>query len=504
MVIPSMFIAWETALAKPLAELACDIGLTPQPNWSAIDVTGICEDTRRLVPGNLFVAVSGKDQDGSVYVDHAIDRGAVAVLAERELSASVPVLVVPLARVALAQLAASFYGHPTQELFTVGVTGTNGKTTVCHWTADVLGRNRTTVSSTVQNLSLGIPGLTTPPSPIIQLLARNAANAGAQHLILEASSAGIAQERVTAVDFDACVFTNFSLEHVRHHNGLAAYRRAKLKLFETLKPEAWAIVNADDPMAEVLVAATPAQVLRYGCDCRADVRASDIHLEPRGSWFTVKAGLDQEMDVRLSLPGSHNISNALAAISVGVVANLSLQVICDRLKQACPISGRTEFFRHTDGRVAVIDFAHNGASLEALLSTLKPSTPRLIVVFGCPGDGESEKRVSMGKASARWADRIVLTSDNPKSEEPRAIAEAIRAGMEGSQIPVSIVVDRAKAIGIAVDQANPGDLVVVAGKGHETEQLIRGNRLPYSDADTLRNMGFIPDTGHAEAGPAND
>ncbi|MCK5212914.1 MAG: UDP-N-acetylmuramoyl-L-alanyl-D-glutamate--2,6-diaminopimelate ligase [Dehalococcoidia bacterium] len=482
-------------MAKSLAELASALGLPSEPDWSSIDVTGICEDTRRLLSGDLFVAIAGHDRDGGKYVDRAIENGAVAVLAEHALSASVPVLLIPDARAALAQLSAAIYDHPTRDLFTVGVTGTNGKTTVCHWVADILGQSQTRVVSTVQNLALGMPGLTTPPSPIIQAMARRALEADAQHLILEASSAGIEQGRVSAIDFDVGVFTNFSLEHVRHHSGLAAYRKAKLKLFETLKSEAWAIVNADDSMAEVLAAATPAQVLRYGFDCRADVSASAIRLGPRSSQFTVRVPEAQELDVSLPSPGLHNISNALAAISVGVVAGISLPVITERLTQARPIPGRSEFFNRSDGLVAVIDFAHNGASLEALLATLRPSYRRLIVVFGCPGDGESEKRASMGEASARWADIVVLTSDNPKHEDARTIAGEIRAGMTGGQISVSIIIDRTAAIGVAIDQAEPGDLVVLAGKGHETEQLIRGERVPHSDADVLQDLGFIADTG---------
>jgi len=291
-------------------------------------------------------------------------------------------------RKALAQLSAAFYDYPTRDLFTVGVTGTNGKTTVCHWIADVLERSRTRLVSTVSNPALGVPGLTTPPSPIIHALAREAVRTGARHLIVEASSAGIEQERVSAIDFDACVFTNLSLEHVRHHNGLAAYQRAKMKLFEDLKPEAWAILNADDPMADEMAAATAAQVLRYGCAEEADVRASDIHLGRRHCQFAVhvRGGEDeQRMEVRLPVPGEHNVANALAAISVGLLAGLSLPVIRHRLMQASPISGRSEFFSREDGLEVVIDFAHNGASLEALLAALRPSCSRLIVVFGCPG-----------------------------------------------------------------------------------------------------------------------
>jgi len=495
-----MSIAWERALAKSLAELAAALELPFQPDWPSIVVTGICEDTRKLTSGDLFVAIPGHDQDGSEYVERAIENGAVAVLAEHALSASVPVLVVPYVRASLAQVSAAFYDHPTRDLFTVGVTGTNGKTTVCHWIADILGKNHTRVVSTVQNLALGIPGLTTPPSPIIQSLARDALRADAQHLVLEASSAGIEQDRVSAIDFDVGVFTNLSLEHIRHHSGLAAYRRAKLKLFKALKSRAWAVVNADDPMAEVVAAATRAQVLRYGCDCQADVCASDIRLGSRSSRFTVRALGTQVLDVSLPVPGLHNVSNALAAISVGVVAGISLSVIIDRLAQIQPILGRSEFLRRSDGLAAVVDFAHNGASLDALLATLRPITSRLIVVFGCPGDGESEKRASMGEASARWADIVVLTSDNPKHEDARVIAGEIRAGMGVSQVPVSIVIDRTAAIHDAIDQAEPGDLVVLAGKGHETEQLVRGERLPHSDVDVLRDLGFIVDTCGTDGG----
>ena len=481
-------------MAKSLAELASALGLPSQPGWREIEISGICEDTRQLVPGDLFVAIAGVNRDGVAYADRAIERGALAILAERELSASVPVLVTPYARTALARLAAVFYDHPTRELFTVGVTGTNGKTTVCHWIADILGRDHARFISTVQNLALGVPGLTTPPSPMIQSLAREAVCAGAKQFILEASSAGIEQERVSAIDFDVCVFTNLSLEHVRHHSGLAAYKNAKLKLFETLKPEAWAIINADDPLSATLAAATPAQVLRYGfAGGEADVHASDIRLGPRSSQFAVRVRGHQGMEVRLPMPGEHNISNALAAISVGILAGISLPVMADRLALACPIPGHSEFLRRGDEVMALVDFAHNGASLEALLSTLRPSHQRMIVVFGCPGDGESEKRMSMGEACAKWADVVVLTSDNPKHEDACAIAEEIRTGMGASQIPVSIVTDRTQAIAAAIDQAEPGDLIVLAGKGHEREQLIGDERLPHSDAEVLRAFGFIAD-----------
>lgn len=485
-----MSIAWERTLVKFLAELASVLGLHPQPDWAQVEVRGICEDTRRLIPGDLFAAIPGHDQDGSDFIARALERGAVAVLSERSVDLALPVLNVECVREALARVAAAFYDHPTCDLFTVGVTGTNGKTTVCHWTADVLGRGKTLLVSTVRNPLSGISGLTTPSSPIIQSLARSAVDDGTRNFVLEASSAGIAQDRIGAIDFDVCVFTNLTLEHVRHHGGLAAYQSAKLKLFEALKPEAWAILNADDPMLEVLAAATPAQVLTYGLDSEADVRAKDIQLNIRNSRFTAVVRGEADESVFLPVPGRHNISNALAAIGVGVAAGIPLSLLSKRLTGADPIPGRTKFFQRTDGLVAVIDFAHNPASLEAVIRFLRSEYSRVIVLFGCPGDGEIEKREAMGRVSVRWADAVVLTSDNPKNEKPRAIAEEIRVGIGSSSVPVTIVLDRKQAIQIALDQAEVGTVVLLAGKGHETEQLIGDERVPHSDADVLIELGF--------------
>ena len=493
MAIPSTSIAWGRILAKSLAELASVLGLHPQLDWAQVEVRGICEDTRRLVAGDLFAAIPGHDRDGSDFIARALERGAVAVLSERSIDLAVPVLNVECARKALAQIAAAFYDYPTHDLFTVGVTGTNGKTTVCHWTADVLGRCETLLLSTIRNPISGISGLTTPPSLIIQSLARDAVDDGVRNLVLEASSAGIAQDRIGAIDFDVCVFTNLALEHVRHHGGLAAYRSAKLKLFETLKPEAWAIINADDSIHEVFAAATPAQVLTYGLDSEADVRAEDIQLDIRSSRFTVVVRGEEAENVFLPIPGRHNISNALAAIGVGVAAGIPLSLLSKRLTGAGPIPGRTKFFRRADGLVAVVDFAHNPASLEAVLRFLRPKYSRVIVLFGCPGDGEIEKRGAMGGVSVRWADAVVLTSDNPKNESPAAIAEEIRTGMNSSSVSVTIVLDRKRAIQVALDQAEAGDVVLLAGKGHETEQLIGDARVPHSDGDVLSELGFAED-----------
>lgn len=484
-----MFIAWERILAKPLAELCSILGFQPQPAWARIEIEGICEDTRRLRPGDLFVAIPGHDRDGSDFIARAIDRGAMAVVSEESVDLPVPVLKAKCARAALAQLSAAFYDHPTRELFTVGVTGTNGKTTTCHWTADLLGRSETLLLSTVRNPGLAISGLTTPPSPIIQQLARGAVEDGTHNLILEASSAGIAQDRVSNIDFDVCVFTNFSPEHLSHHNGLTAYRSAKLKLFESLTPKAWAILNADDRMYPDIAAATSARVLTFGIDAGADLRVEDIRMQARSSRFDAVVNGESAL-VSLPLPGRHNIFNALAAIGVGLVKGIPLPLIAERLARVRPIPGRAEYFRRADGLVAVVDFAHNPSSLKAILKSLRSEHSRVVVLFGCPGDGEHEKRVAMGEVVGRWADAVVLTSDNPKNEDPGAIADEIRTGIDSCLVPVTIVLDRRSAIQLALSQAKAGDVVLLAGKGHETEQLVGGERVPFSDAEALRKLGF--------------
>jgi UDP-N-acetylmuramoyl-L-alanyl-D-glutamate--2,6-diaminopimelate ligase len=479
-------------LAKSLTELAEALGLDRGPHqWQGVSVTGVCSDSRKVKPGDLFAVIQGHHWDGRDFVPEAVRRGAVAVIAERGMELPVPVLRVRCARRALAEAAALLQDHPTRELFTVGVTGTNGKTTTCHWIADLFGATTTLASSTVSNAADADAILTTPPSPVLQRMARDAADRGMQHLIIEASSAGIAQDRVGAIDFDAAVFTNFSPEHVRHHRGLASYRQAKLKLFESLKPHAWAILNADDALHSAIAEATPARTLTYGIGTGADLRASDVLEEDGGYRFTV--GGPDVAPKRAFLPalGTYNLSNILAAIGVGIVHGLDLDVMIERLPHVRPVPGRAQFLRHPDGRTAVVDFAHNAAALEAVLQLLGTHYAKVIALFGCPGDGEHEKRVAMGRVSGRLAAELILTADNPKNEDAVAIASEIQSGMDNDLVPVTVIPDRRLAVQTAVARARPGEVVLLAGKGHERAQLVGSRRVPFSDIDVLRELGFV-------------
>jgi len=488
----STSIAWERTLAKTLAELAAALDITPiRDEWTTLTVDRICTDSREVAPGDLFVGIPGAHRDGAEYARQAAQRGAIAVMAERDIPLSIPFLRVPCARQGLARASAAFHDHPTRTLFTVGVTGTNGKTTTCHWIADILGPAQTALSSTVSNAATDATSLTTPPSPVVQRMARNAADGGARHFIVEASSAGIAQHRVDDVDFDVAVFTNFSPEHLRYHCGLDAYRRAKLSLFESLKTDAWAVLNADDPLSETIARITPARVLTYGRFCDADLKASDVREDTAAVYrFAITEGKGESREAALRWIGPYNVSNALAAIAVGRVSGLPLHEAVDRLATLRSVPGRGQAFHRGDGVTVIVDFAHNAASLEALLRFLRERYERILAVYGCPGDGEHEKRRAMGAVSGRLCDRIILTSDNPKHESPRAIAEEIRSGAVGDRVPVSIVLGRRDAIEQAVKEATPRDVVLLAGKGHEAVQLVGDRRMPFSDAGVLETLGF--------------
>lgn len=483
-------------MAKSLAELAAALGAMSVPEeWAHVGIRGICADSREVSPGDLFVGIPGTRCDGSDFVPQAIGHGAAAVAVEHDLETPVfvPVVRVPCARRGLAQASAAFYDHPTRTLFSVGVTGTNGKTTTCHWIADVLGPSETALSSTVSNAEPDGTSLTTPPSPILQRMARDAADRGVRHFVVEASSAGIAQSRVDEVDFDAAVFTNFAPEHLHHHHGLESYRRAKLRLFELLKDDAWAVLNADDPLSAVIARVTPARVLTYGLGNDADLRASDLQERESGVAFDISLAGTGSWNVVLQCPGPYNVHNALAAAAVGHVRGLQPDQLVERLAHVRSVPGRGQLFRHASGRMAIVDFAHNAASLEILLQFLRSRYERVVAVLGCPGDGEHEKRRAMGDICGRLCDRVVLTSDNPKHESARAIADEIRAGMGDVRVPVTIVLDREAAIRQAVRTAAPRDIVLLAGKGHERVQLVGDQRVPFSDVDVLQALGFVAD-----------
>jgi UDP-N-acetylmuramoyl-L-alanyl-D-glutamate--2,6-diaminopimelate ligase len=456
-------------------------------------ISGIEYDSRRVEPGDLFVAIQGRHSDGHEHIPEAIERGAVAIVGERpaiELPANVTYIAVENSRRALADLACAFYDHPTEKLFTVGVTGTKGKTSVTHLSAAVMGLEETEVISTVTNALQRGHDQTTPEAAHVQQIAWEALHSGRSHLAMEASAHGLSQERVRGVAFAAAVFTNLSHDHLDYYGDLEQYLQAKLKLFRQLSPEATAIVNRDDALSHRVMAACSCRVWTYGLTSQADIWADQLELGPDASraWVHTPVG---SFPLRLRFPGIVYVQNALAAVGVGLVRGLPLPLIQERLESVRHIEGRMERFSTRAGFTVVIDFAHSPDSLRKTLQTLRPYCRRLINVFGCGGDSDRLKRPVMGAISGRWADYTILTSDNPKGEDPEAIVREIEAGLQTVQAPYESRVDRREAIQRALFLASPGDCVLIAGKGHERTQIFKTHQIPFNDKEYLRELGVI-------------
>ena len=476
-------------MPRTLADLASAVGVSPAATWCEVDITGVAQDSRTVIPGDLFVAVQGYVTDGHDHIGEAVARGARAVVVERDVSTSVPTLRVADGRIALAQVAATFYGHPTRSLFTVGVTGTKGKTTVCHVVTHLLGLKRTALVSTVTNEDRDLRATTTPSSLAVQRLAREALDAGKEAFVLETSSAALALHRVDEVDFDVGVFTNLTHDHLDFHANWRDYQEAKRLLFLNLRRDAWAIVNADDPAAPAFLEASPPQRLTFSVRSSADLTADGLILTQRGSTFTLCHRGDSA-EVTLRLPGEHNVSNALAAAAVGIVRGLSLDEVALYLSSARSVLGRYQFFRREGSPEVVVDFAHTPDSLERMLRSLRPHYERVISVFGCGGESDRAKRPLMGEISGRLAEITVLTSDNPKSEDPEVILDEIERGIAQTGGRYERIPDRREAIQRALSLTGPEDVVLLAGKGHETYQIVGHGFVPYSDAGFLRELGF--------------
>lgn len=441
------------------------------------------------------MAIRGNKHDGYAYIAEAVKKGAVAVVSECQLdgvSKNATCITVRDSRCALAELACAFYGSPTKKLFTVGVTGTNGKTSVTYLAAGVLGKDKTEISNTVINaLERGWEN-TTPGALEIQELACRALQAGKENLILEVSAHALSQERVHGVDFDVAIFTNLTQDHFDYYRGFDDYLEAKLKLFTSLKRGAFAIINRDDPYASEFIKSTKSRILTYGLGSEADLWADDIRLNPEGSYFETHTPRGV-IPIRTRLTGLFYVYNILAAIGVGLVKGVSLKQIKAGIEAVDRIEGRFEQHLTEDGVKIVIDFAHSPDSLEKMIRTLKAFYPRVITVFGCGGESDRLKRPIMGRISGELSDYTIITSDNPKSEDPQIIIREIEVGIKPLKAPYEAIVDRKAAICRALKFAKLGDAVLIAGKGHERTQIFKDQEIEFNDKEFLRQLGILAD-----------
>ncbi len=460
-----------------------------------VAVRGVCQDSREVRPGDLFLAWKGTGSDAHAFVGDAAERGAVAAVVERPVEVGIPQLVVSDGRRAAALAADAVMGFPSRELTTVGVTGTNGKTTTALLIRHLLEPDMpTAVIGTLglvdaAGVRAGSEGLTTPGPVQIAVWLRELADGGMSAVVIEASSHALDQRRLDAISFDVVVFTNLSQDHLDYHADLSQYLAAKARLVDLAAREATVVVNGDDSAWNTL-APGPRTLRTYAIDADADVRASELRLEAGETRFALSAdGLVR--DVRSPLVGRFNVENALAAVTAAVAAGVSLDDAVARLATAPQPRGRLEAVA-TSPFTVLIDFAHTPAGLESALAAVKPLTRgQLIVVFGAGGDRDPGKRRPMAEAVRRVADRIVLTSDNPRTEDPERILDDLAAGLEGADF--ERVVDRREAIEVALRAARPGDTVVLAGKGHETYQVVGAAKHPFDErvvvAECLARLG---------------
>lgn len=483
-----------------LGDLAADLGVPCPPAWASVEITGVTDDSRTVSSGVVFVAHRGTHDDGHAHVADAVARGAAAVVSERGVEVDDrPCFVVADGRVELARWAAAFYGRPTQRLRTVGVTGTNGKTSVCHFVAHLVGPESTAVVGTVENLARGLRALTTPSSPAVQRIAREAVDQGKTTLVLEASSIGLEQHRLDEVAFDVGVFTNLTRDHLDLHGTLDAYGAAKAILFHGLAPSAVALLNADDPYSDTLRRACRCRVLSYGVEHPADLKAELVAEDASGIALSIRQG---GASARVTAPvhGLYGASNALAALGAALALDVPWSVATERLPSLPAVAGRWNLFRRADGADAIVDFAHTPDGLLQVLSAVRRIYGKVVIVFGCAGGSDRGKRSQMGEIASRFADVVVLTQDNPKYEDPVAIQDEIEAGIRPPSHAVRIV-DRREAIEDAARRVGGrGDVLLLAGKGHETFQIVRGEFLPHSDAAILESLGFAPVSPDAARG----
>ena len=468
----------------------------------AIDVSDIAIHSQAVTPASMFIAIDGVALDGHDFLPEAAARGAASLVVEDE--GRVPaefagaVVVVPDARAALNHVASRFFGDPGRDLFCVGITGTNGKSTVAWMAEAVLAEcgMPTGVIGTVDHHFAGHtwPGHTTPPPLALQERLSQLRELGARAVTLEATSQGLSQSRVGSVPFDVAVFTTLARDHLDYHRTLDAYFRAKERLFTDAlaashKDRCHAIINIDTP---------------YGARIRVPENATRVTYGRRGvgadlEYEVLEAGLSasvvrlsrsaEHAEVRLPMLGGYNGANALAAVAVGLAAGYDFRACVEALAHFAGVPGRVQRVGGSDGRLVFIDYAHDPQAFDNLLPTVKAAMRRerpdgrLVTVFGCGGDRDRGKRPLMLQAALRSSDRVIITSDNPRTEDPRVIVDDILAGIESPADEERVVVelDRAKAIDAALQSTAERDVIMLLGKGHEPYQIIGGRRLPYSD-----------------------
>lgn len=477
---------------KTLNDIAKHLLLTDQLSFKQNPIIkGIETDSRKVKPNDLFICISGYTVDGHDYVHQAIAQNAVAIIAEKQIDqVDIPVIYVENTNEALGFLANYFYDFPSNQLHLIGVTGTNGKTSVTYLLDDIFKYNlkKTALIGTIEMKIVDqiYPiDNTTPESSFLQKGFSEMVYKNVDHCMMEVSSHALELGRVNGCDFDIAVFTNLSQDHLDFHGTMDDYLRAKMRLFERLgnkyqidKPK-YAVLNRDDPHFFSLKKATSQRVVTYGIEHPADFMAKDIQLSTHGTVFTLVV-FNSEFKITTPLIGKFNIYNILAAAVTAYLSGVSIHIIKGALAETSSIRGRFETVKGKQGFTVIIDFAHTPDSLENVLKTIRAfARNKVYLVMGCGGDRDRSKRPLMAAVGEKYADFLILTSDNPRTEDPSVIISDMKKGLESDRYVVKM--DRLKAIHHAIDLAEKNDCILIAGKGHETTQTIGYKAIPFDD-----------------------
>lgn len=460
-----------------------------------IEISGIAYDSRRVKPGNIFVCIQGFKQDGHEFIADAIENGAQVVVIEKELAlkSGITYIKVEDSRLALAKLSEVYYGYPLDELDLIGVTGTNGKTTTTYMIESILSQAeyKTGLIGTISNKIVDqfLPTeRTTPESLDLHQLFQKMVLSGVTHTVMEVSSHALELKRVQDFCFRVAVFTNITQDHLDFHESLENYKVTKGKLFKQLHPDGVGVINLDDAAGEYMLKQCRGKVITYGIKTEADVRASeiDVKIDRVAYLVTTPHG---EMRVNLNFSGYFNVYNSLAAISTGLAFNLPLEVIKSGLENLPLVAGRFEQVKYGQDFGVIVDYAHTPDGVKNVLQSAKIiAQKRIIAVFGCGGDRDRTKRPLMGKIAAELADLCILTSDNPRTEDPVQILKDVEKGVQElvDQNAYLMIPDRREAIFRAVQEAQTDDLVIIMGKGHETYQVINDQTIVFDDREIAK------------------
>ena len=488
-------------LIEPIAE---DLGIVSRTGSLTAPVANLTDDSRRVSPGTLFVAVRGERVDGHRFIPQAVEGGAAAIVAQEDPGRlTIPVVRVADTRRAVGLLGSRYFGNPSAKLRMIGVTGTNGKTTItylCRAILESIGRRVGVIGTVAYEIGEErvAASHTTPGALELQQLLARMVRANLDGVAMEVSSHALALDRTMGCEFDVAVFTNLTQDHLDFHRDMDDYFAAKLRLFtglrdRGLKPNAKrAIVNLDDPRGAHIKQAVRVPVWTYGLSPAADLRAEDVQLSVSGTTFSLVTPMGTAR-VTSSLVGEHNVYNALAAIGVGLHEGLSLEAVCRGVASVVNVPGRFERIDAGQGFTVVVDYAHTEDALMRILSAAQRlKTGRIITVFGCGGDRDRTKRPKMGRAAVEGSDIVVLTSDNPRTEDPQAILRDVEVGVKEAlhrapHVQYRMVADRREAIFTAVREARSGDMVLIAGKGHEDYQIIGTTKHHFDDREVARD-----------------